>query len=113
MEQVEGDLSKSKLSREKQAKEFGRQMEDERFKHQHLVCVCLCVCVSERLVLIKTLDTLSNSLIPAYTKEIILFALIDQRPTLPCYLYHLGYAHVITFFFSKQAIHYTSMLFSN
>ena len=37
MEHVEGDLARSKQLREKQAKEFQRQIEDERQKHEQKV----------------------------------------------------------------------------
>lgn len=35
MQQVETDLLKSKQAREKQAKEFSRQIEEENHRHQH------------------------------------------------------------------------------
>ena len=37
MEKVEQDLEKSRTSREKQAKEFTRQIENERSRHEKLV----------------------------------------------------------------------------
>ena len=37
MEHVEGDLARSKQLREKQAKEFQRQIEDERQRHEQKV----------------------------------------------------------------------------
>ena len=37
MEKVEQDLEKSRTSREKQAKEFTRQIENERARHEKLV----------------------------------------------------------------------------
>ena len=37
MQKVEGDLQKSKQAREKQAKEFARQFEEEKYRHQHEV----------------------------------------------------------------------------
>ena len=37
MEHVEGDLARSKQLREKQAKEFQRQVEDERQRHEQKV----------------------------------------------------------------------------
>ena len=39
MEKVEQDLEKSKISREKQAKEFTRQLESEKNLHEKLVSV--------------------------------------------------------------------------
>jgi len=38
MEKVEEDLARSKNLREKQAKEFSRQLEDLRIKHEKEVC---------------------------------------------------------------------------
>ena len=40
MEKVEQDLEKSRTSREKQAKEFTRQIENERVRHEKLVGNC-------------------------------------------------------------------------
>lgn len=37
MDKVEQDLEKSKVAREKQAKEFTRQIENERIRHEKLV----------------------------------------------------------------------------
>lgn len=37
MDKVEQDLAKSRTSREKQAKEFTRQIENERARHEKLV----------------------------------------------------------------------------
>ena len=37
MDKVEQDLEKSRTSREKQAKEFTRQIENERVRHEKLV----------------------------------------------------------------------------
>ena len=41
MEQVEADLKKSKHAREKQSREFARQLEEEKYKHEHEVAVTL------------------------------------------------------------------------
>ena len=41
MEKVEEDLARSKNLREKQAKEFSRQLEDLRIKHEKEVCFFL------------------------------------------------------------------------
>ena len=42
MEKVEEDLARSKNLREKQAKEFSRQLEDLKIKHEKEVCsICL------------------------------------------------------------------------
>ena len=38
MEKVEEDLARSKNLREKQAKEFSRQLEDLKIKHEKEVC---------------------------------------------------------------------------
>ena len=38
MEKVEEDLARSKSLREKQAKEFSRQLEDLKIKHEKEVC---------------------------------------------------------------------------
>ena len=37
MEQVESDLKKSKQAREKQSREFARQLDEEKYKHEHEV----------------------------------------------------------------------------
>jgi hypothetical protein len=41
MDAVEADLKKSKQAREKQSREFARQLDEEKYKHEHEVCTHL------------------------------------------------------------------------
>lgn len=58
MEKVEQDLEKSRTSREKQAKEFTRQIENERARHEKLVRCS----VRNKMCMEKTLERLHTGL---------------------------------------------------